>query len=289
MTPLGKILVFVNLVFSIAVGGLVAAVYANRTKFAYELDKSEKARAVERAQAATYKQEAESVEGKAASQVANVNAQLKKVQDDLNAQLALNKDLGEKLLAEEKKGNKDGAALAAALKEAQVRQQDVVTMRGTLQAEIDKNVTLTKDNVKLKQDATRDQLLASGLLDKNARLEAQMQDLARTLARIQAGGGTTAVAGANPTGPNPPPENVEGIVQQIDGSSGMMKLSIGSDAGLREGHTLELFRLDRVVPQNSKYLGRVRIIRVTATEAVAQPVSRLSAPVQRNDTVASRL
>lgn len=87
---------------------------------------------------------------------------------------------------------------------------------------------------------------------------------------------------------NPPTENVEGVVKSVDASSGLMTITIGSNAGLQKGHTLELFRLDKQ-PKNSKYLGRIRILEVKPTEAVAQPVGRLSAPPQVGDRVSSRI
>jgi hypothetical protein len=87
---------------------------------------------------------------------------------------------------------------------------------------------------------------------------------------------------------NPPPENVEGLVGSVD-ASGLMTLTIGSDAGLTKGHTLELFRLNPSEPSQSKYLGTVRILEAEAHQSVAQPVGRLSSPPQRGDRVASRL
>jgi hypothetical protein len=87
---------------------------------------------------------------------------------------------------------------------------------------------------------------------------------------------------------NPPPENIEGAVKQVD-PSGSMTISIGSDAGLAKGQTLELFRLNPAAPTQSKYLGTVRILEVGPKEAVAQPVGRLAAPPKMGDKVASRI
>jgi hypothetical protein len=83
---------------------------------------------------------------------------------------------------------------------------------------------------------------------------------------------------------NPPAEDVEGLVKAVE-DNGLVKLSIGSDAGLAKGHTLELFRL-RPTP---KYIGRVRVVEVTAHEAVAQPVGRLSDKPVTGDKVRSRI
>jgi hypothetical protein len=65
---------------------------------------------------------------------------------------------------------------------------------------------------------------------------------------------------------NPPPVRIEGSVKEV--SNGLVRISIGADAGLQKGHTLEVIRLDG----QSKYLGRLRIVEVTPTEAIGQMV-----------------
>lgn len=86
-------------------------------------------------------------------------------------------------------------------------------------------------------------------------------------------------------GKNPPAEPVEGLVTKVDAKSGLLTLSIGSDAGLEKGHTLEVYRLKPA----AKYLGTVRILSVMPHEAVAQPGSRMADPVQIGDRVAGKV
>jgi hypothetical protein len=84
---------------------------------------------------------------------------------------------------------------------------------------------------------------------------------------------------------NRPTEDLEGVVKKVDASSGLMTLSIGSDAGLAKGHTLEVFRLT----PTPKYLGRIRILEVTATEAVGQADKKMTEKPKAGDRVASRI
>ncbi len=94
----------------------------------------------------------------------------------------------------------------------------------------------------------------------------------------------------NPAGQGPkdqPPENVEGLIKATD-PGGLVTITIGSDAGLAKGNTLEVFRLAGVTSQ-SKYLGTIRILTVTPSEAVGELVNRPSAPLQKGDIVASRI
>jgi hypothetical protein len=60
-------------------------------------------------------------------------------------------------------------------------------------------------------------------------------------------------------------------------------ISIGSDAGLRNGHTLEAYRLK----PEPKYLGSVPILSVTPTEAVAKPEHRADISIEIGDRVTS--
>ncbi len=76
-----------------------------------------------------------------------------------------------------------------------------------------------------------------------------------------------------------------GTVREAD-PKGLYKISIGGDAGLSRGQTLEAFRVDGL---SGKYLGTVRILEVSATDAVVQPMGKMSAPLKVGDRVASRI
>jgi hypothetical protein len=79
---------------------------------------------------------------------------------------------------------------------------------------------------------------------------------------------------------NPPAGSIEGVIKNVD-ASGLTTLSIGSDAGLQTGHTLEVYRLE----PSPMYLGTLRILNVRPKEAVGQPLNRLRAPLQPDDRV----
>jgi hypothetical protein len=80
-----------------------------------------------------------------------------------------------------------------------------------------------------------------------------------------------------------PPEDIEGVIKAIDPKSDMVTISIGSDAGLRKGHTLEVYRLK----PEPKYLGSVRILSVTPIAAVAKPEHRAGISIEVGDRVTS--
>ncbi len=88
-----------------------------------------------------------------------------------------------------------------------------------------------------------------------------------------------------PPAKNPPAENVEGMVTRIDENSGLLTISIGSDAGVQKGQTLEVFRL-KPAP---KYLGAIRVIDVRPNEAVGTFVAKPTEPAKQGDHVASKI
>jgi hypothetical protein len=155
----------------------------------------------------------------------------------------------------------DAAQLARQLKEAQARI-----------AELLKQVNQLRDK------AVAAEIQAQSYKDKVNDLERQVKKLSVELARLKAGKGGKPAKTAD----NPPPEDVEGLVTGV--KDGKIQLSIGSDAGLAKGHTLEVFRLGTT----PKYLGRLRVIDVTATRAVCEVLGK-KVDIKKGDRVASRM
>src|SRR5439155_27242967 len=98
--------------------------------------------------------------------------------------------------------------------------------------------------------------------------------------------------GASPRHPgfvNPPPAYVKGRIEQVDDADkSLVKISIGSDSGIRKDQTLEVFR----VSPSPKYLGRLVIVNAGVHDAVGRLVRQPGMPaeaVQAGDQVASTL
>jgi hypothetical protein len=82
-------------------------------------------------------------------------------------------------------------------------------------------------------------------------------------------------------------ERVEGKVKAVDDKAKLFMIDIGSDAGLKKGDLLELYRPD---PKAPKYLGRLKVVEVKATEAVAEPFGGAKdGEVKVGDNVTSQL
>jgi hypothetical protein len=80
-------------------------------------------------------------------------------------------------------------------------------------------------------------------------------------------------------------DSVRGTITAVDAASGLVRISIGSDAGLNKGNTLEVFR----VKPKPVYLGTITVIEVQAKEAVGKPLKSAKEPLRVGDEVAGKL
>jgi predicted nucleic acid-binding Zn-ribbon protein len=305
MTVVGKILVFLNLVFALVVFGVGVLDYGARTHWAAGYKKLEDNYKVTAASNRVYQGEVE----KLTKEKADLNEQMTKavgakvelkgaedatrvaqrVADALTkAQEQIEKLKGEVTSAKEaqvaaERKVKDAQAVAdASLADVKRRQDDVDKMRATLKTEMTRNIDLVKDMNDLRDRAVGAEIQADTFKKMALRLEDELQKMARDMARLRANAGATTTAAGR--GKNPPPDNVEGLIKRTD-SSGLVTLTIGSDAGVTRGHTMEVFRLGR----NPKYIGTIRILQATHNQAVGQPVGRLNGKIEIGDRVASRI
>jgi len=283
MTAVGKIFVFLNLVFSLVVGFLVLMSYSARTQWATGYDKLKKDYQVVAASRNAYQAEANRVQTQAGEQEAKLQAQIKKLQDDLAREQSRGKDLSTELLAVQKKAAQHEAVVKASQGEVQRRQEDFEQLRKTLQEETDRNVQVVKDANQQRDRAVAAEIQFQSVQEQNQRLVVQLEQMAKDIARIRAGGGGTATSPGR-SQDNPPPEAVEGLVKNTD-PSGLMTITIGSDAGLARGQTLDVYRLGT----NPRWLGKIRLIEVTPNQAVGQPVGRMNGTPQPGDRVGNNL
>jgi hypothetical protein len=282
MTVLGKTLAVLNLVLSLVVAAFIIMTYVARTNWhkAY-VDEAARTQAAQ-ANADTYRAETEKLQGDVKAveaKVAPLTAQLAQSQKNaVDAQKAADDRL-QKEMENSKKLTTEKEAMIA---EKQRRQQEVDNMRDALA----KRETQIAGLNKQVQDATDDKVQAQiDLRSEQARndrlnrqLEVMSEDLRKAEQRSKTVLASTGAGGAERR--NPPTEDVEGQILKTD-ASGYLTLSIGSDAGLSKGNTLEVYRLK----PDPKYLGTIEILRVRPDEAVARPVGRPNGVIQVGDRV----
>jgi hypothetical protein len=276
------------LVMSVVIGGFTVASYIARTKVVQDLQKERDYRQIERANNEVLKTQLVEVQQEARSKVEQLTAALVRAQDDSTSKDNVIRDLGVKLQEEAKKTLTAEASSRIAEDEVKKRQADVEKIRATLNEEMKKNINLEKDKIVLAEKATQATILANSAMEQSKRVEQELQKMAREIARSETTPSRGPVATVRKEA-NPPREAVEGLVKATDPASGLVQITLGSDAGLAVGNTLEVFRLNTTNPDRSQYLGRIRIVELKATEAIARPVDKMTNKIRVNDNVASRL
>lgn len=282
MTTIGKILVIINFVFSLLTGALILLVFQLSTNWESSYKKLKGYYDVSQANVKVYAQEAGETRAKAATDKTTLEGQkteladkLKKAEDDLtiakNAASELEKQVKLSGLSTQ---NATGELLRLKdelkLEQAKVkdREQRVVELAKTAKEQQDKAV---QAGIKARTFEERSQSLALAL--EEATKQNELIRLGKTAARP---GGER----------RPPPEDVEGIVKNSDGKSGLVTVSIGSDAGVSKGNSLYVYRL----APKPMYLGEIRIIDVNHHEAVGRPVmAQRGGQLQPGDIVASQI
>jgi hypothetical protein len=285
MTALGKTMAIFVLIFSIVQGFLTVMLFATRAHWGSQYQVLQKQVQIAEASVKQFQADVEQARADAKNEKAAQDARITKAETDLKVEIARNTGLERQLADQRNKTDEQTAIATAAQKDVQTRQADNERMLTAIKERDAANAQLVADNKKEREDRVNAEIQMRTALLQMQKMEEKLRDSMKELAkRSQAG--TTVTAGKS-NAPNPPTESVEGLVSETD-NSGLMKITIGSDAGLREGHTLDLYRI-AAIPAQSQYLGMIRIRKVTPNEAVAEPVGRLAAPAQRGDQVSSRI
>lgn len=282
MTNIGKILVIINFVFSLLVGALILMVFQLSTNWESSYKKLKGYYEVSQANVKTYSQEVGEIKLKSETEKDRLTKEkddLKKELADANVKLKESKDQMAELelkvkLTTVSTQNSTGELLRVKdelkLEQAKVKDREVkiVELAKTAKEQQDKAI---QANIKAKTYQERAETLAQAL-----------EQSTRDFENYKAG-----KANARGTGERrPPPEDVEGIVKNSDAKSGLVTVSIGSDAGVSKGNSLYVYRL----APKPQFLGEIRIVEVNHHEAVGRPVmAQRGGQLQPGDIVASQI
>jgi hypothetical protein len=189
------------------------------------------------------------------------------------------------LVAAEGKFSGAEVALDAALKELEQRRGENTKYLAEIK---DKNLQVAQiqaDNTKLKNETIQAKLAAASAMDRLQGLEVQYRQVYKELEKtreLAAGKAAASTGGDQGLALSPPPQDVEGLVDQVSAKDKLVSITIGSDAGIARGHTLEVFRLK----PEPEWVGIIKIEQVEPKRAVGKIV-RQRVPVQTQDRVAS--
>ena len=281
MTTLGKILAIVNLVLSLVVGAFIIMSYVARTNWhaAYNLVNAQLK--VAKADAQAYKDEVGNAQKVITSFQAEIKAKDQLVKD---TQTAANREVAttEARFEEELKATKLLQVTATgSASELERRQEEVKYLTGMV-ATRNKDLTDKEKDVQTFRDrAVEMEITAKRTQEMNERLLVQLENMNKALKQADT---NIATSRKGPTAVNPPSDEVNGTIQATDPQSGLVTISVGTDKGVKEGNTLDVFSLNP-----PEYKGTIVILKALPNEAVGRPTSKGRIPLQAGDKVASNV
>jgi hypothetical protein len=286
MNIVGKILVILNLLFALLVGGFLVIDFATRTNWKASYD------------ALKRELEVANVNNKTLQQgMVRLNAEVKdaktKVEDEM-AKLKIerqflenDKDALNGLLQVEKDRAKDADLNGQkAIAELATVKEEVKLLQGVIKKREDTILTMEDSVKRYRGEAAANEAKYLATLTRNEFLVSRIQELEQKAAKEKAGPATVAVKNVNDL--NPPSGYVKGKIEQIDSKDrNLVRVSVGSDHGVGMNNTLEVYRLN----PRAEYLGVIRIVDLHPRNAVGQLIRANSAktPLQEGDIVASSL
>jgi hypothetical protein len=287
MTVLGKILVGLNFVFSLVAASLFVMSYAARTNWKNYADKVEAEYKVADGSAKAYALEAAEARrsGDERARIAKeqLDARTKEIKDPGGLKDQLDEAQG-KLVAATENLRQAKIAIDSGNAQKKLLMDDSKRLEAAVIAkdqEIKTNLVTMND---LKKDKVNADIARDGFKEMAEGLEKRVRELEAFVKKAKATGVVPA-SSAVLASDNPPPEDIEGFVKRDADATGLVLISLGSDAGILKGHTLEVFRLS---PQ-AKYLGRIKVIEVRPYESVGQIIGKPAGPILKDDRVASKL
>jgi chromosome segregation ATPase len=244
--------------------------------------------------------DAKKAEDKARSDYANLQAELEKERTAAKQKEEQLQDQIKQLAGEKNSLQMENAILAADNKDLLTQrdsQKELARLNGEEAEERKRESTLQREkNSQLYQ--SRNEIIANlkQLEDKVFAMELQRQQFEEKYAQLLRENATMKSFLASKQLPTDtklmmagtqPPTDVDGVVLETrkaeKGGNEFVEISIGSDDDLRVGHTLTVFSQD-------KYLGRIRLIRVTPDRAVGLVIEKAkNSVIQRGDNVTTKL
>lgn len=276
MNLLGKIFIVLILVLSVVFMTLAMAMYATHKNWREEAQKLQ-----------TQVQQAQAQLEQKVTEYNRMESELKRVTVDKDQQIS-------KLESERVALEGRNASIQSELDQLKQERREATAAVAATQQNNEKlagEVTTLRQDIRTNQQL-RDQAFASAL-NATEELHQSKGELDSALERSrqltsQVAGMTTVMRenGLNPaTDPNAVTPRVDGFVSQVKRVAGaqLVEVTIGSDDGLKPGHTVEVFR-------DSKYLGRVEILKTSPDKSVGRVDRRYQqGQIQEGDRVATQL
>jgi hypothetical protein len=279
MTIFGKLLVFLNLVFSIATGALIVFVFTTRANWvaAYK-DAETKVKTAESA----YKNERASHENdlrQKEAEMAGLKEQVKQLGtavETAQQEARSARELATKNEGLSATGQASQAKLQAELAQIREERDGLVKQQNELRARI---VSIQVELDKQVEKAVHADLRARNMEQKASNLLRQVEELTVRNRELEANPLAPGTGGARTVeeGTTTAPAGVRGKVMDV--GSNLAQIDIGSDSGLSQGNSLVVYR-------GNEWVGDLTLTTVQAKIAVGKfTPARRGAEVKKGDLV----
>lgn len=281
MTFVGRILVFVIMAFALFFLALTTVVFQTeqnwKTRVSALLEEKTK-----------WQQEQLRLKGELDTQTTNVEVAKKDAQEAEKKFKTELKDLDDQNKRRQQEITQQRTATETALQEtakAQAEAEARIAEATVLRANLEK-VQNQRDEFKLQKTELDQQIL---MLKRELEVATNNNKNLREKATLLG----TALRNANLSddverlkGLEAPPV-VEGEVVAVDGKNQNVEISIGSNDGLKVGHTLDLYRLS----PSPEYLGKIQITTVDVQQAVGRVIGKTlhGKKIQEGDHVSTKI
>ncbi len=289
MNLIGKILTVVIFILSIIFMTMVLAVYATHTNWRnMVMNPSDKVTAAkplglkfkyedEQKRNQELKDQLDKLnEEKTRELEAKVQA-LTKLENENSLMKDLIKKLEQSIKEADDSQRKAVAAMQATQKESAVFRGEVESLRSEAEKALADRDAHFREVVKITDEMHQMLNEMTELKNRNTTLSADLAKAREVLRHFDLSENTD-ISGS--------PPRVEGLVNAVLGG-GLAEITIGSDSGLRKGHTLDIYR---VAPTGNKYVGRIEVLKTAPDKSVCKILpSFQQSEVQKGDRVASKI
>jgi hypothetical protein len=282
MTTMGKILVFINLLFSLVTGALIIMVFITRTHWAAGYADVSRQLQKEQANYLNLQQAKNDLEANDKRDLTIAQDKVKAMEKELQQKDLERVDALNKKNKAEQERDQAEATVKRTTAVAEAMKVEIKSLDDRLADQQQTILKLGLQNKEYKSESITAKTNLQTTLDRNKVLLEKLVETTRQLTIAQ--GEQAAKAGRD--APNPPPDDIRGRVMITDDANGWITINLGSDSGLNKGNTLEVYRLK----PRPTYVGTMRIFEVRPHEAVGKLMGTgPRARVQKDDEVASKI
>jgi hypothetical protein len=276
MTAFGKILVFFNLIFSVATAAMIVIVFTTRANWKKEYEKAKDVALIAEAKYKERTSEIDSLKSSYTDETKSKDTLIQSQSDTigkLRDELAAEKKATSTEKTKYDKENTSQTSLKTEVGFLKTEREQLNVDNTKLKKDLADQIVLTNDQKRIavenKIEADTQRARADRMLRRNEELERDNITLvAQNKALLAEGASKGGSSLLNPP-PLPAPKDVNGTVTAVT-STGLVQISIGSDSGINVGNKLQISRYDLVNPDKSMYLGELVISRVEPKSSVGQ-------------------